>query len=109
MGVQAKPLEPKPISEDEPAHVIHIDHAEEGVDDAANFAKVNQTKKYFRHFRNLEKRILWLEKEKRVSVNCWQTRLYIVSRMASLFPNWTFLTELPPSTSLTELPLQNIL
>ena len=40
LGVQAKPLEPKPISEEEPAHVIHIDHAEEGGEDAANFAKV---------------------------------------------------------------------
>ena len=41
LGVQAKPLEPKPISEEEPAHVIHIDHAaEEGVEEAKNFAKV---------------------------------------------------------------------
>ena len=39
--MQAKPLEPKPISEEEPAHVIHIDHAaEEGVEEAENFAKV---------------------------------------------------------------------
>ena len=42
VGVQAKPLEPKPISEEEPAQVIHIDHAEEGGDEAANFAKVNK-------------------------------------------------------------------
>ena len=43
LGVQAKPLEPKPISEEEPAHVIHIDHAEEGGEDAANFAEVSHT------------------------------------------------------------------
>ena len=52
LGVQAKPLEPKPISEEEPAHVIHIDHAEEGGEDAANFAKVSaMPEKYLTHFR----------------------------------------------------------
>ena len=47
LGVQAKPLEPKPISEEEPAHVIHIDHAEEGVEEAENFAKVKDEIKAF--------------------------------------------------------------
>ena len=47
LGVQAKPLEPKPISEEEPAHVIHIDHAEEGVEEAENFAKVKDEVKAF--------------------------------------------------------------
>ena len=47
LGVQAKPLEPKPISEEEPAHVIHIDHAEEGVEEAENFAKVKDQVKAF--------------------------------------------------------------
>ena len=48
LGVQAKPLEPKPISEEEPAHVIHIDHAaEEGGEEAENFAKVKDQVRAF--------------------------------------------------------------
>ena len=72
LGVQAKPLEPKPISGEEPAHVIHIDHAEDGGgEDAANFAKVRKTKS-ISSILEIEERMR-KEKVERKSVNCWQT------------------------------------
>ena len=108
LGVQAKPLEPKPISGEEPAHVIHIDHAEDGGgEDAANFAKVIKTKSISRQTKT-EKRKSGRKKCKLLAD--WSVfKLYIVSRMASLFRNWTSLTELPPSRQGAKLNHQNIL